>query len=131
VEPDEFLTRDEFLALSEKERLGYAASVVATAKLAKEDGDEARQVEFAIHFLDLSKWVLPPEEYERAVKDRFWAAAFEDAEQIRSLMLKASQNPDLTEEERADAAARLPALEAMIEHKRSLAELPEREEDSG
>lgn len=130
MEPDDFLTREEYEALDDMERLAYLERVVAEADRAKQAGDEYRQVDFATHVLDLSKWTMTPEDYERSVERKFWDAAMENAEKIREIFVQASTNPDLTEEERADAAERLPALEAMIEHKRDLAGLPEQEQEN-
>jgi hypothetical protein len=123
VEPDEFLTRDEFENLSDDEQGAYYDEV--SQELRTASGTEIdRQLAIAEHWCEILEWTLEPEEYERLIRRPLWNERWERAEQLATVYRKALASGELTAEEQQTAEAGLRETEDLIAHKRDLENLP-------
>ncbi len=61
MEPEEFLDRDSFEALSESERATYIERFMETFNPILESGKTSeRTIDYLVHYFDVSEWVLRP-----------------------------------------------------------------------
>lgn len=126
MEPDEFITREAFSALTEDERAAYMAGFVVELGplLHDEERDDSRALDFISHYFNLLEWTSTPEEYERDVRSKLWDTTWANAE-VMLAALEGYEDPSLTDAERADLAARIESVRAIIEHKGNLTALDE------
>lgn len=123
MEPAEFLDRGGFESLDADERPAYLARFMAALKVALETAPASRQLAFISHYLDISEWTMPPEEFDQVVRSRLWEAMWENAETALAVLDCAVESDD--PEWGAWAAANVESVRAIVDHKRALEELPE------
>jgi hypothetical protein len=123
VEPHEFLSKDEFEALSDDEALAYVQRFHPALDAALKSGDVDRVLPFSEHLADLVEWTQSPEDYTRMVALPFWNAQWENIDKFVETLEELSASPELDESDRRFAAESLERARAIQEHKRGLEDL--------
>jgi hypothetical protein len=129
LEPHEFISREDFDALDERARTAYVSRfAVALGPIFNDNAgevDASTKLDYIKHYFDVMEWMLPPDEYDKQVRTPLWETAWENAEEIRASVAGAATGTDLDDDERAHAEQLLQSVQAMVEHKRGLDELPD------
>jgi hypothetical protein len=124
VQPSEFLSQSEFVALGDEEQAEYIIRVNEAFQDAVEKRNETLTIDVAQHLVDILSWTLPEEEFDRRVRRRFWDAAWENAETIEQVLQDALESDELSAKEKAEAAEHLESARMVLEHKRTIEDLP-------
>jgi hypothetical protein len=122
--PSQLLSREEFDLLPDDEAATYVEQFMALYGQASPE-DASRWLALTHHYVELLEWVVPPDEYERDVRLRFWDVIWEDPKSLLESLEQLGESTELSESKRAEVRARIDEVQAHVEQKRSHADFDE------
>jgi hypothetical protein len=121
---NDFLTRTEFENLSGEEQDLYVRRFLEALDANIDEGvDGSVRSAWAVHFFELAKWLLPPEEHVELVGIPKYEAALGRADKVVSTLEDLLANEEWSNEEKAELRAALSRAYMYLEHKRTIDEL--------
>lgn len=120
MNPQDFLSREQFDQLSDDEATRYIESVHSRIE---SEYDTSRKLRIATHFLDVLEWILPPEVYEQTVRRPAWDLSWRNAEAFLALFEQYAASAPEAERERIGYY--IDQLRPIVDHKRALDDLGE------
>jgi len=120
LQPSDFLSKEKFLSLSDAEQIAYHERLYAAWTSKEVPGS---RVTLMSHWLEVMRWVLSEDEYDKLIGNRLWSAAMENAGLAVRSLEEVLESPFASAEEQAQARELLEKARAMAEHKQTLDEL--------